>query len=137
MSQILPDSGYQFWNSTPILTLAPGTSLQEVIQFDGASWYDVYRMTYFAQGADTANALIVPEVTLQISDTGSNEVWMQQPILLGAIGGRGDLPHVFIRPRRIAPRQQVRFNLANLSASSYTLQIAFSGLRYRREPAAQ
>lgn len=137
MAQSLPDNGYQFWNATPVFTVAANQTTQQQIQFDGGSWFDAYRFQFFATGADQQNGLLIPQVTLNISDTGSNEVWMQQPVLLGAICGRGDLPHVFVRPRRIAPRQVVRIDVNNLSATDYTLQLVLSGLRIRGTPAPQ
>jgi hypothetical protein len=132
---LVQGKGLDFKYQTPIvLSLAPGASQQRTIQFDQNSSFNWLRTTYavnIAADAEELSLLILPEVTLQITDQGSGMSFMNAPIPLYTMAGFGQLPYVLPTPQLIAPNASFIYQFANYSSGStyINLTVQFHGYR--------
>lgn len=133
---LVQGKGLDFKYQTPIIaSLANGASQQVTIQFDQNSSFNWLRTTYtvdLAGAAETESAIIVPLVTVQITDQGSGMSFMNAPIPVYSIAGAtGSLPYVLPTPQLIQPNASYVYQFANYSAgTTYTnLRLQFHGYR--------
>jgi hypothetical protein len=130
--------GLDFKYQTPVvLSLAPGASAQRTIQFDQNSTFNWLRTTYSVNvtgDVEEASLLILPLVTLQITDQGNGMAFMNSPIPLYTMaGGTGSLPYVLPTPQLIQPNASFIYQFASYAAgggSTYiNLSVQFHGYR--------
>lgn len=124
------------WYGYPILfsSLAPGAS-STTFQIDAASDFFLTALTYNAE-ADTTTSItvstyVVPKVTLQVTDGGSNRNLFQSQVPLYSIAGDGNHPHRLIHPRLFVRNSSITVAVTNYStATTYArLYIVFEGFR--------
>lgn len=132
---LVQGKGIDFKYQTPtIASLAAGASQQVTIQFDQNSTFNWLRTTYavnIAGDAEEASLLILPEVTLQITDQGSGMSFMNAPIPLYTIAGTGQLPYVLPTPQLIQPNASFIYAFHNYSAASTYINLAVQFHGYR------
>jgi hypothetical protein len=135
---LVQGKGLDFKYQTPIIaSLAPGASQQRTIQFDQNSSFNWLRTTYSVNitgTAEEASLLVLPLVTLQITDQGNGMSFMNSPIPLYTIaGGQGSLPYVLPTPQLIQPNASFIYQFTSYAAgggSTYiNLQVQFHGYR--------
>lgn len=134
--------GYQIpnkpkdWYSYPVLfsTLAPGNATS-TFQIDAASDFFLTAITQLTE-ADTTTSItvsttVVPKVTMQITDGGSNRNLFQNPVPLYSVAGDGNHPHRLIHPRLFVRNSSITVAVTNYStATTYArLYINFEGFR--------
>jgi hypothetical protein len=133
---LVSGKGIDFKYQTPtILSLAAGIAQQVTIQFDQNSTFNWLRTTYSVDLAGVAEdnvEIVIPLVTLQITDQGSGMSFMNAPIPLYTMAGStGELPYVLPTPQLIAANASFIYSFANYSAAAvYTnLRMQFHGYR--------
>lgn len=133
---LVSGKGIDFKYQTPtIASLANGVSQQVTIQYDQNSTFNWLRTTYsvdLAGAAEDNVEIVIPLVTLQITDQGSGMSFMNAPIPLYTIAGStGELPYVLPTPQLIAANASFIYSFSNYSAAStYTnLRLQFHGYR--------
>ena len=93
-----------------------------------------------AGAVQTPSSLVVPLVTVQITDTGSGTNYFNNPIPLGSVAGSGQLPFVMSTPQFVQPAASLQFAFANFSAATTyaNLRLALVGFKvYGSTPPAQ
>lgn len=120
----------KFTYQTPnIAALNAAAATTNTIQFDLDSRFIWLRTTIWADlagAAITSGALIVPLITLQITDTGSGQQLMNAPIPVGMISGfSGQLPYVEPSPQEIAPNTTYQFSWINFAAATNYANVRF------------
>lgn len=124
------------WFSYPVLfsALAPGAATT-TFQIDAASDFFLTALTFNAE-ADTTTSItvstyVVPKVTMQITDGGSNRNLFQNQVPLYSVAGDGNHPHRLIHPRLFVRNSSITVAVTNYStATTYArLYINFEGFR--------
>jgi len=98
-----------------VAAIAVGGAANDTINIEADSDFILQKLTYYADiagAAQTHGARIVPNVSIQITDTGSGRQLMQAPIPVAAMFGTGSLPFILPNPR--------------LFMRNSTIQIAFT-----------
>lgn len=132
---LVQGKGLDFKYQTPtVASIANGASVQVTIQFDQNSSFNWLRSTFTADlagVAETEAGLIIPLVTVQITDQGSGMSFMNAPIPIPSIAGTGQLPYVLPTPQLIQPNASFIYSFNNYSAATtYTnLRLQFHGYR--------
>lgn len=132
---LVQGKGLDFKYQTPLIaSIANGVTSQVSIQFDQNSSFNWLRTTYsvdLAGVAETENTLVIPLVTVQITDQGSGMSFMNAPIPIYTIAGFGQLPYVLPTPQLIQPNASFIYSFNNYSAgTTYTnLRLQFHGYR--------
>jgi hypothetical protein len=121
--------GLEFVYQTPIISsLAAGAASTVTIQYDNNSVFTWLRSTVVADlagAAQTNSTIVVPLVTLQITDTGNGMSFMNAPIPLSAIAGTASLPFILPTPQFIQPNASFQFAFVNYSAATTYLNLRF------------
>lgn len=114
-------------------SLAPGASDNGNIQIQADSDFKWERAAFFASiagGAQTLNTLVMPLITLQMTDTGSGRNLFQTPIPITNVFGTGQLPFVLPLPRIFRARSSITFAVTNTSAATtYDLNLSLIGYK--------
>jgi hypothetical protein len=95
-----------------------------------------------AGAAQTLTGIVVPLVTVVITDQGSGQVFMNAAVPVPSAFGPGMLPFILPVPRTFKGRSAVTVEVANFSAATtYNLRLTFAGQRLYQwgmgEPATQ
>ena len=119
--------------------LNSGTSQNDSIQIQADSEFKWLKSTYhadIANAAFVANTRPIPNVTIQIVDTGSGRQLIDQPTPIANIFGTGELPFILPIPRIFKARSSMAITVANFDAAvNYNLRLAFIGTKiYRLGP---
>jgi hypothetical protein len=104
------------------------------IQFDQNSSFNWLRTTVVADisgAVETESSLVLPLVTLLMTDQGSGQAFSNQPIPLIAIAGTAQLPYVLPTPQLLQPNASYIFSFNNYSnATTYNnLRLQLHGYR--------
>lgn len=113
--------------------LANGSSDSGSISIDTDSDFFLMKMTQqsdIAAAAQTSSSLVVPLVTLQITDGGSSRQLFSQAVPISAIMGSGENPYILPAPRMFSAGSTVTLSVANYSAATtYNLRLVLSGIK--------
>lgn len=113
--------------------LTPGSQVDGNIQIQADSDFKWLRSTFYADIAGaifTFNTRPIPQVTVQIVDSGSGRQLVQIPVPVESMFGFGFLPYVLPIPRVFKARSNIQFTVANFSsASSYNLRLSLHGTK--------
>lgn len=117
-----PKTGIFFIYQTPnIAALAPAANSPQPLQFDQDSNFVLQKISYFcdiAGAVQTDSTRVLPLVTLQITDSGNSQGFMNAPVPIPAFLGDGRLPFVLPQPMVIRPNATLQFNFTNYSAGT-------------------
>jgi hypothetical protein len=119
---------------TLVLTLAPTVSTPTQINIDAGTDFYWVATTYQVDeaGADTEEStIVIPLMTVVITDTGSQRQLMNAAVPLPCIAGPGERPYRLILPRLFRANSIISFNWNNYSAATtYTnLYMIMHGFR--------
>jgi len=122
-----------------VTTIAPGANASDNINIQADSDFILYKLSFFAtddasvQPITDANR-VLPEVTVQITDTGSGRQVLDGPLPIPAIFGTGELPFILPAPRRFAANSTIALSYSNFTTgtSTYQLFLAFVGMKVYR-----
>jgi hypothetical protein len=128
--------GLFFVYQTPsVASLAAGASSgAQTIQFDNNSMFTWLRTTIVADlagAAQTNSTIVIPLVTVQITDTGNGMSFMNAPIPATALCGWGELPFILPIPQFIQPNASYSFTFANYSAGTTYLNLRMQLIGFR------
>ena len=80
--------------------------------------------------AFTDSTRVIPNVSVQLTDTGSGRQLMQNPIPIPSIFGWGELPYVLDNPRKFDRNSTIQVAFANFdTAIAYNVRLAFIGYK--------
>lgn len=120
-----------FVYSATFTALAAGTTATAQIPVQADSDFVLEKMTYFAHlagAAQTAATRVIPNWTLQITDTGSNRLLSDFQIFIPAMFGTGEIPFILPQPKVFRANSVIQLNVTSAeAANAYTLQVAFVG----------
>lgn len=134
---------FYVYQTPNIASIAAAAQTTNVIQFDIDSVFVWMRTCVFADIAgavQTPSSLVVPLVTVQVTDTGSGTNFFNNPIPLGSVAGNGPLPFVMPTPIMCQPSASFQFAYANFSAATTyaNLRVQLIGFKvYGSQPPAQ
>lgn len=118
------DGFYYIYNILLSASVAAGVTANVSQQFDQVSVFKWVRTTAYADLAgapQTSGAVIVPLVSLKITDAGSGMSFMNSAVPLPSMAGTAQLPYVLPTPQFILANAQLQFITLNLSAgTTYT-----------------
>jgi len=130
-----PRQAIFFVYQTPnVAALAAAGNAQAVIPFDTDSNFVWQKMAVFcdiAGAAQTDSTRVLPLVTVQITDSGNSQGFMNAAIPIPSIFGDGRLPFVLPGPQAVRPGASFTFAFVNYSAATAyaNLRVALIGVK--------
>ena len=111
------------------LTAGASVTNNDVVPSD--AFFEVQAIDYAATIANAAylfNTRPLPNVTALITDSGSSENWMDNPVPLVALCGYGELPGILPETRILVPNSNVKLQLSNFdAATAYNIYLSLVG----------
>jgi hypothetical protein len=125
------------WFSYPanFLSLANAATQSTNLQIDAGSDFFLTAISFFAintasTAVVTADQAPIPNVTLLITDSGSNRQLMQNPVPLWAIAGDGNHPHRLIHPRLFMRNSNIQLQMTSRdTTATFSIYLNFEGFR--------
>ena len=115
------------------LLLAAGGSSADTIAIEADSDFILQKLTYLATVADaqtTDATRIIPNVLIQITDTGSGRQLMQNPIGVSEFFGTGKLPFILPNPRLFMRNSTIQIAYTSFEAAVVNdVRLAFIGYK--------
>lgn len=112
-------------------SVAPGGSNTQSIQINADSDFQVEKLTFFADVAaagQQASTLVIPLMTVLITDSGSGRQLMDQALPVTNLFGTGQIPFVLKQPKIFPARTNVLVTVTNFDAAqTYNLRLSFIG----------
>lgn len=116
-----------------VVAIATGASVNDVINIEADSDFILQKLTYSADLAGVAqleSTRIVPNVTVQITDTGSGRQLMQNPIPIPSFFGSGELPFILPNPRLFMRNSTLQVAFTSFEAAATPdIELAFIGYK--------
>lgn len=128
----------QYWEDffvydISFLALLSGTSQQGSVAVQADSnfkWTAAAFQADIAAAAYLSGTTPIPNVTVQVLDTGSGRQLFQDPIPVSSIFGNGQLPFILPVPRIFKARSSIQITAANFDAGvDYNLRLALIGTK--------
>lgn len=113
------------------LELPPGGSSVGNINIQADSDFVLQKLTYF--GGVNNNIRIVPNVNVQITDSGSGRNLFEESVPVAALFGSGELPFILPTPKLFPARSTIQISAANSSTATANLQLSFIGYKAFRK----
>lgn len=108
-------------------------SQNDVINIEADSDFILQKLSYqadIAAAAFTDSTRPIPNVTVQLIDTGSGRQLMQNPIPIPSFFGTGQLPFILSNPRLFMRNSTIQVAFTNFDAAiAYNIQLAFIGYK--------
>jgi hypothetical protein len=116
-----------------VAAIAVGASANDTIAIEADSDFILQKLTFHADiagAAQTDATRVVPNVSVQITDTGSGRQLMSQPIPIPAIFGTGELPYILPNPRLFMRNSTIQIAFTSFEAViTPDILLAFSGYK--------
>lgn len=113
------------------LALAPAGNATVSINIQSDADFIATKLTYFADiaaAAQTDSTRVIPLVTIQITDTGSNRQQFDAPIAIPAVLGTGELPYMLPVSQRYRRNSSINCDFVNFDAAvTYNLRLYLHG----------
>lgn len=109
---------YQTPNVAAIIAAA---NAQVALPFDQDSNFIWQKTAFFcdiAGAAQTDSTRVLPLITVQITDSGNSQGYMNAPVPIPALFGDGRLPMVLPAPQIVRPNSTLQFNFTNYAAAT-------------------
>jgi len=106
---------------TTVASIAPAASTPSQINIDAGTdfyWVATTYQTDLAGAAQTESGVVIPLVTVVITDTGSQRQLMNAAVPLTCVAGPGERPYRNILPRLFRANSIITFNWTNYSAAT-------------------
>ncbi len=106
---------------TLVASLAPTVSSPSQINIDAGTdfyWVATTYQTDLAAAAQLESTVVIPLITVVITDTGSQRQLMNAAVPMTCIAGPGERPYRNILPRLFRANSIITFNWTNYSAAS-------------------
>ncbi len=115
------------------LALAFGGSANDVINIEADSDFIMQKLSFqadIAGAAFTDSTRVIPNISVQLVDTGSGRQLMQNPIPIPSMFGWGELPFVLDNPRKFLRNSTIQVAFTNFDAAvTYNIRLAFIGYK--------
>lgn len=114
--------------------LNAGASQTVVVNIEADSNFTWVKSAVFASlaGAAQTNATqVLPQVEVQIQDSGSGRLLQNVPVPITSMAGNGQLPFVLPVPRLFKARSTVSFTFVNFSAAENYSTLALSLIGFK------
>lgn len=114
--------------------LAPAGSQTVTIQIQADAFFTLTKITYLvdlAGAALTTGTRIIPLVTLQLQDTGGDDLLFSNPLPLDCVGGNGGLPFILPAPKEFRPNAAIQGFFTNYSAAETYANVYVALLGYK------
>lgn len=115
------------------LGLVAGGSSNDVINIEADSDFIMQKLSFqadIAGAAQTDGTRVIPNVVVQLVDTGSGRQLMQNPIPIPNIFGWGELPFVLDNPRKFLRNSTIQIAFTSFDAAvDYNIRLAFIGYK--------
>ena len=122
-----------FFYEVDFAGLAAGVTTSSSFQIQAQTDFRWTKGLYFADiagAAQTLTGIVVPLVTVVITDQGSGQTFMNSAVPVPSAFGPGMLPFILPVPRTFKGRSAVTVQVANFSAATtYNLRLTFAGQR--------
>lgn len=113
--------------------LAPDQTGVFSIQIQADADFEWIKSTYQADidaAAFTSSTAPIPNVTVQLTDTGTGKQLFQTPVPVATMFGTGQLPFINPIARVFTARSSIQVSVANYDAAvTYGLQLQFIGMK--------
>lgn len=115
------------------LAIAAGGSATDTIDIEADSIFILQKLTYqadLAAAAQTDSTRVIPNVLIQITDTGSGRQLMQEPVPIPSIFGTGELPFILPNPRLFMRNSTINIAYTSFDAAATpNIRLAFIGYK--------
>lgn len=115
------------------LALAAAGNSNTIINIESDSNFLLQKFSYqadIAAAAFTANTRPIPNVTIQLIDSGSGRQLMQNPVPVSSFMGDGQLPFILPNPRLFLANSTIQIAFANFdTAVTYNIRLSFIGYK--------
>jgi hypothetical protein len=116
------------------LAIGVGVSTNDTIAIEADSDFILQKLCYQADdgtGATyTDSSRIIPNVSIQITDTGSGRQLMQNPIPVSSFFGTGQLPFILPNPRLFMRNSTIQIAFTSFEAAiTPSVRLAFIGYK--------
>jgi hypothetical protein len=115
------------------IAIAVGGSTNDTISIEADSDFILQKLTYAADiagASQTESSRIIPNVLLQITDTGSGRQLMQDPIPIPSFFGVGMLPFILPNPRLFMRNSTIQVAFTSFEAAiTPSVRLAFIGYK--------
>jgi len=116
-----------------VLVLAAGGNANDTIQIEADSDFILQKLTYeadIAGAAQTNNTRVIPNVLVQLTDTGSGRQLMQNPIPIPSFFGIGAIPFILPNPRLFMRNSTIQVAFSSFEAAiTPSIRLAFIGYK--------
>ena len=100
--------------------IAVGANANDIINIEADADFILQKLTFWADiagAAQTAATRVLPNVSVQITDTGSGRQLMSNPIPIPAIFGSGELPFILPNPRLFRRNSTIQIAFTSFEAA--------------------
>lgn len=115
------------------LAIAVGASTNDTIAIEADSDFILQKLTYqadIAGATQTDSSRLIPNVLIQITDTGSGRQLMQEPISVASFFGTGMLPFILPNPRLFMRNSTIQIAFTSFEAAiTPNVRLAFIGYK--------
>jgi hypothetical protein len=119
----------------PVTSLAPLGSATPVIQIESDCdfvWTKTACFADIAGAAQTMSSLVVPLVTVAVTDSGSNRNLQNRAVPAAVLAGQEGLPFTLSKPYVIGANSTMSFTLTNYSAATTYANLHFCLIGYKK-----
>jgi len=117
-----------------VATLAVGGQDTDTIQIQSDADFILQKLTYqadIAGASQTDSARLIPNVTFQITDTGSNRQLFFNQVPIPNVCGTGQLPFIISNPRLFMRSSTIQIDFTSFEAAiTPTIRISFIGYKF-------
>lgn len=116
-------------------TLTPGQSVTTTVDIEADSSFVWLKSNYFvtvgAAAPQQEATRVIPNLNVQINDTGSGRLLQQEPVPISSMSGHEGLPAILPVPRIFMPKSTIQVTFTNEStAETYqALSLVFIGYK--------
>ena len=117
------------------LLLAPGGSANDEVNIEADSDFLIQKFAFqadIAAAAYTDSTRPIPNITVQLIDSGSGRQLMNNPIPVSSFMGTGELPFILSNPRKFLRNSTIQVAFTSFEAgggNTYNLRLAFIGYK--------
>lgn len=116
--------------------IAVGANVTDTIQIQADADFIWQKATYQADdggASQTDSNRLIPNVLVQITDTGSNRKLFFNPVPIPSVFGTGELPFILTNPRLFMKTSTIQIDFTSFEAvATPTVRLAFIGYKFYR-----
>ena len=116
--------------------IGTGATTADTIQIQADADFIWQKASYeadIAGAAQTANTRVIPNVLIQITDTGSNRQLFFNPVPIPNVFGIGILPFILPNPRLFIKTSTIQIDFTSFEAvDTPTIRLSFIGYKFYR-----